>query len=586
MSNADMSNADQFDAIDTLQAALADGTLSLGQHTELQRLVCCVPEARRCYIRLVHQHATLLRLLAAESEEADTHAVRAIGTHTEDNTTPANMPVLGFLGGTVRWTREYFSQPGPLSVLVAAIFMVCLVAILEILPAPTYEPTHIGSNSTTNSPGRQPGDVAGKLKLVARITGLHNCRWSPEGRAPISYDHLGLGRELKLDSGMVEITYYNGAKVVLEGPVEFTVEKPNACRLDLGKLIANVSKRAVGFTVETPTATIVDLGTEFAVEVDKDGGDQVHVFRGEVEVGVLLADGTKKKLRLKRNMTARIDPTDGTITRMPVRLADFSQLASAAGLMAYTEQIAWYRMEGTVGNTMGSDIPNALNPGTHDSAGNANAKFISSVPDAYIYDPISGNYYSNTSAAGDITDSAGFMVPAHNDFNALAFTVEAFVRARDVPLSYYPDIVCHRADGTGWQFQCVEATETLRARFNTTTGADNQCVWGGALPQAWCHVALTYNGTASGGTAALYADYTLKATKAISGDIRSSAAAFAMTLVKRQDRQYWDLDEVRYSNGVLAPDQFLQAVSAPGPTTDKIPDNPKVELGERRKTEK
>ncbi len=318
MSNADMSNADQFDFIDTLQAALANGTLSLGQHAKLQRLVCDVPEARRCYIRLVHQHATLLRLLAAKGEVADTHAARAIGVPTEDNTTPANMPVLGFLGGTARWTRDYFSQPGPFSMLAATIFMVCVILILEILPTPTYTPIHIGSNSTTNSPGRQPRDKDGKFNFVARITGKHNCRWATEGRAPLSYNHLAIGHELKLDSGLVEITYKTGVKVVLEGPVEYTFKKANTGRLDLGKFTAKVSKPAIGFTINTPGMSIVDLGTEFGAQVDKSGTTEAHVFAGVIEAH-MIPRGAKtavKILRLGKNQAIRLNAATGKISTL------------------------------------------------------------------------------------------------------------------------------------------------------------------------------------------------------------------------------------------------------------------------------
>ncbi len=329
MSNADMSNADQFDFVDTLQAALADGTLSLGQHAELQRLVCDVPEARRCYIRLVHQHATLLRLLATESEVADTYAVRAIGEgkgvryilpERPEGCFAQNVPDPFSLGGTARWTREYFSQPVPFSMLTAAIFMVCVIALLEILPAPTYQRSHSNHacNTSTSGTGFQPVDKDDKFNFVARITGLHNCRWSPEGRAPFGYDHLGIGRELKLDSGLVEITYKTGVKVVLEGPVEYTFKKANTGRLNLGKFTAKVPKPAIGFTVNTPGMSIVDLGTEFGAQVDKSGTTEAHVFAGVIEAH-MIPRGAKtavKILRLGKNQAVRLNAATGKISTL------------------------------------------------------------------------------------------------------------------------------------------------------------------------------------------------------------------------------------------------------------------------------
>jgi len=312
---------DRLTELYDLAAVQCDGTLAVEQLARLESLVLDDTVLRRHYVAYTHIHAT-----------AEQHLSDILSEETAQPATPTQ-PAIGFLADSARQTREYFSQPGPLSVLVAAIFMVCMVSVLSILTAPTYTPTHIGSNNTTNSltnsPGRQPRDVTGKLKLVARITGLHNCRWSPEGRAPLSYDHLGLGRELKLDAGLLEITYYNGAKVVLEGPVEFTVEKPNACRLDIGRLTAKVSEQAVGFTVETPDMSIVDLGTKFGVEVEQGGDADVHVFVGQVEVAQIVG-GTRRKIRLGKGQSVRFDAGAGKLVTLPAGSEQFARAASFA----------------------------------------------------------------------------------------------------------------------------------------------------------------------------------------------------------------------------------------------------------------
>ncbi len=301
----------QYERLFRLLDDWCDGSLGAEQIGQLDRLLHDDPAARWQYLCYMNVHGGLglggIKVLSPVAE--------LLPELHQDSDLPTGSPVLGFLGNGARWTREYFSQPGPLSILAATIFMVCVVAILDILPAPTYTPIHIGRNNTTSSTGSGTGlrPVDDKFKFVARITGLHNCRWSPEGLAPINFDFLQTGRELKLDSGLLQITYKTGAKVVLEGPVEFKVEKENACRLELGKLTAKVSEQAVGFTVETPTATICDLGTEFGVTAEQSGSTEVHIFIGEVEVQRPGRNGAVATVqRLKAGQAVRIDGSDGS----------------------------------------------------------------------------------------------------------------------------------------------------------------------------------------------------------------------------------------------------------------------------------
>ncbi len=106
------------------------------------------------------------------------------------------------------------------------------------------------------------------------------------------------GRRFKLLSGLLEISYDSGARVILEGPCDYAVESKTAGFLSLGRVTARVEAkkqkpeatpaptddRSGRFVVHTPTATITDLGTEFGVEVDQSGASQTHVFQGKVEM--------------------------------------------------------------------------------------------------------------------------------------------------------------------------------------------------------------------------------------------------------------------------------------------------------------
>ena len=47
-------------------------------------------------------------------------------------------------------------------------------------------------------------------------------------------EQLQAGRQLQLEKGIVQITYSNGAVVLLEGPVSYTVDSPNSGFLGRG----------------------------------------------------------------------------------------------------------------------------------------------------------------------------------------------------------------------------------------------------------------------------------------------------------------------------------------------------------------
>lgn len=88
---------------------------------------------------------------------------------------------------------------------------------------------------------------------------------------------------LKLRSGIAQIEFYQGARVVIEGPAELQLVSSGEATCTRGKLSAHVPPQAKGFRMQTPKGTIVDLGTDFGLDVS-DANAEVHVFKGEVEL--------------------------------------------------------------------------------------------------------------------------------------------------------------------------------------------------------------------------------------------------------------------------------------------------------------
>ena len=138
-----------------------------------------------------------------------------------------------------------------------------------------------------------------------------------------------------LASGLMEITYDTGAKVILQGPVTYEVESAAGGYLSVGKLTAKLEKKGGKspnlqisksetsnpqsliptplFVIRTPTVTVTDLGTEFGVEVNKQGGTTSHVFRGSVRLQVAPASGETETMPVFCAKTNR--PTWRTVAR-------------------------------------------------------------------------------------------------------------------------------------------------------------------------------------------------------------------------------------------------------------------------------
>ena len=191
---------------------------------------------------------------------------------------------------------------------------------------------------------------------AAQLTGVFDCRWTGSFHPPRN-EVLNVDDYINLASGLAEVTYDSGAKVLLQGPCTYKIESPSSGYLKVGRLTARVGsklpspgtdRRLVGrgaggegggagneelgtkkeelpaptssillptssFVVNTPTATVTDLGTEFGVDVDKQGTTDSLVFVGSVKVHTVVGDGQKQasELTLIENQSARVERQGG-----------------------------------------------------------------------------------------------------------------------------------------------------------------------------------------------------------------------------------------------------------------------------------
>jgi hypothetical protein len=210
----------------------------------------------------------------------------------DDSLSEQREPVIPFaptlVPATLHGPTEYFSG-WPVAYLIATVIFGIGAMIGSVVTiSQVTQPTQVVQQL---SPLRS-SVVEAKVDLVGRITGMVDRQWADESTATVNGARVPLGRKYDLASGLMEITYDTGAKVILQGPVTYGIESANGGYMSMGKLTGKVEvEKAKGFVVRTPTALVTDLGTEFGVEVDTAGYTTSHVFRGQVNVQATGGDG-------------------------------------------------------------------------------------------------------------------------------------------------------------------------------------------------------------------------------------------------------------------------------------------------------
>ncbi len=116
---------------------------------------------------------------------------------------------------------------------------------------------------------------------VAMLTRALDARWGQGAQSLRVGSALEPGR-LRLESGLAQVVFYSGARVVMEGPTELQLLSPTEAVCPAGRLLAEVPQPARGFRLKTAQLNVVDLGTAFGINATG-GRTEVHVFKGKVE---------------------------------------------------------------------------------------------------------------------------------------------------------------------------------------------------------------------------------------------------------------------------------------------------------------
>ena len=248
--------------------SLCRGDIEPDQFTRLSDMVTSDSSARSYYVRYLHMHAGLPRILQSSEASNEEHATkverlenRQIGVghpFSLDVSTPlpgfAGLEADDIVGADIKSQFPPLSPFPPLptthrplstSFVDGPVFpymVASVVLCLMLLSAWAYKITH-HDYQLVNDPKSSPTSVDPRCELVAQITGMKDCRWTEQSQGNYVVPGLSLGREINLAAGLLEITYKTGAKVILEGPCSYKVDSLAGGFLRQGKLVARVEKK-------------------------------------------------------------------------------------------------------------------------------------------------------------------------------------------------------------------------------------------------------------------------------------------------------------------------------------------------------
>ncbi len=441
------------------------------------------------------------------------------------------------------------------------------------------------------------------IDYVGQVTGMVDVHWGNEPLKTSRQDRgladhkseywnrkslVALGDKFVFSSGLLEITYASGAKVILQGPVAYEVDSQDGGYLSIGKLTARLEKRGEGqkevassqwpvaskegleasrqdievvnhkseirnhkslgpqspaptFAVRTPTATVTDLGTEFGVEVDRRGATQSHVFRGSIKVRTILVGhaGQEQEVVAFANESVFVNKSEDNLAdaRITVRrnvVVDdrFVRLMPKSRNEWSLRVLAWFRL--------GEDDPGAI-------AGHlADEKTINHGQPRRLERLGSPEYVANTAVPGSslAIRFAGrdecffnryiFMQPESN------FILEAWACAKQIDLP--PSIIAYKGNTAENGYGLLLQDGRWQYFFGGIAFADSGVA---CEPGKWTHLALVHEN----GRTQLWINGRPAAKSCTDQAFHRPDASFMIGGNPRQPSETFNgqIDEVRYS---------------------------------------
>ncbi|MEN6406748.1 MAG: LamG-like jellyroll fold domain-containing protein [Thermoguttaceae bacterium] len=363
--------------------------------------------------------------------------------------------------------------------------------------------------------------------FVGKIVGMVDCKWD-EGSFAVHSKAVALGCKYALTSGVLEIRYDTGARVILQGPVTYVVDSRNSGVLSAGKLTGQVTaESARGLTIRTPTATITDLGTEFGVDVRADGATSAHVFRGAIEVQADTdQDSVGRTFRLTKNESVHVQSRRSVIRHGQADPAAFVspkqfdeklvlQQSRAVRWQAYSRRlrndpslVAYYTFELRPGDN--AVLPNLSSVGSRLDAEIKGAEWV----DGRLPGKHALRFH-------DVNANDRVVLPEPRRFNfpgaftvAIWFRVERFTEPGQALIS--------KGGFESWRLHRYRETNGLD--FSTTDGARAIGRQANIVDGCWHLAVAVYEPAGDGAVKSLYIDGRLEAKKTLSSIRKSNKA--------------------------------------------------------------
>jgi hypothetical protein len=161
--------------------------------------------------------------------------------------------------------------------------------------------------------------LAARPRVVAVLSQSVDSQWDLADQRLFDGAQLKTGDVLRLTKGRAMVTFFSGARTVLDAPATFTIQSDMLATLSSGAATTKVPTQAVGFTINMPRGYLVDLGTEFTLRIRPDSSFDVQVFEGLVEMHLIDENGSvdDAPLRISKGVAVRIDAASREVESIP-----------------------------------------------------------------------------------------------------------------------------------------------------------------------------------------------------------------------------------------------------------------------------
>lgn len=322
----------ELDALDRWLLEVREGTATERETAEWNARLLADPVMQAEYVRRMLLEASLVEELQTLEAESTFHPLAMLPPAEAAAPTPA-----------VVAPSRFTTNLRTLSLVAAASLLVAWIAFDWMWPsgpqtAPLAPPIAASDDAAEDGGTAKLLDVDG-FAILTKAVGVE---WVA-GSSPLQVNDRIAARRLKIAAGVLQLEFFNGPTVVIEGPAEFEIVSDMRCICHYGKLRADVPPHAIGFTIGGGEFDVVDLGTEFAMRVTERGAGEVHVLQGEVSLRRSGVDGERRVKLGEAVQFSTAGELDGLAVDRhgfvdPASLLELERTSQAAGYAQWREQ--------------------------------------------------------------------------------------------------------------------------------------------------------------------------------------------------------------------------------------------------------